>query len=794
LLPPSVEGVRVSGVGSGSALLVASVDPHGFDTRYRFEYGTEDCFVSVCSNVVPAPVDGDAGSGGGFVRVSAPVTGLLPGTKYYFRVVVSSHCNPEVPGEVCGVTGPGTGPAVSFTTFSLGGGGLPDGRVFEMVSPLVKNGGDVFPLSASTANCALCMPGVSKEHFPMQSTADGGRMVYEGDPFAVAGDAVSENEYLSVRGAGGGWGVPTDLSPVLEGKATPQGYKGFSADLSRGVLYEIEQSFEGAPSGYPDLYLKDTVGGGLQPLVTEAPSNVTGKEFALTFAGASSDFSHVIFSSNGVLATESGLAAPPGGGLYEWVNGSLRLVSILPGDTTEPGAVFGSGDPNFSHAISSADGSRVFWTDTNSGGGHLGRVYVRVNGENTLEVPAGGAFVTASVDGSRVLLSDGRVYRIEGETVVEETDLTSGSGGFQGILGASDDLSTVYFVDTAVLTGVEENGEGATAKPGADNLYFSQDGSVRFVANLVGGDNATNLNQGEAASQTGDWSVAPSARTAQVTSDGRYVAFMSKAGLTPEAASAPGVFEVYEFDAGTGRLVCGSCNPTGEPPIGPSTLGVPGRLGVSGQAEPTIGVSTPSNLSQNGRLFFDSYDQLSPADKNGGFEDVYEYEPNGLGTCGVSGGCVFLISSGQDDSNSSFVSATPSGGDVFFTTRSQLVPQDRDDLMDLYDARINGTPPPPEPSVCTTNDTCKGMSSSSSPPVLETLPSTIITGSGNLLAPAPPQPPVPPVHKPTQKERLAKALKACHKLRSKRKRTACEARARRLYGAAKRAKRAGRGR
>ena len=57
LFPPSVEGVGVSvgGIGSGSAVLEATVHPHGFDTKYRFEYGTEDCIENPCAQSVPAP-------------------------------------------------------------------------------------------------------------------------------------------------------------------------------------------------------------------------------------------------------------------------------------------------------------------------------------------------------------------------------------------------------------------------------------------------------------------------------------------------------------------------------------------------------------------------------------------------------------------------------------------------------------------------------------------------------------------------------------------------------------------
>ena len=70
-------------------------------------------------------------------------------------------------------------------------------------------------------------------------------------------------------------------------------------------------------------------------------------------------------------------------------------------------------------------------------------------------------------------------------------------------------------------------------------------------------------------------------------------------------------------------------------------------------------------------------------------EDVYEYEPNGAGSCqSATGGCVSLISSGSSSRESAFVEATPSGSDVFFLTAAQLLPQDTDTAFDIYDARV----------------------------------------------------------------------------------------------------------
>ena len=61
-----------------------------------------------------------------------------------------------------------------------------------------------------------------------------------------------------------------------------------------------------------------------------------------------------------------------GNDLYDSVAGQLSLVNVLPNGTVAPHATFGSAPsgvtepPDFSHVIS-ADGSRIFWTDLNTG-------------------------------------------------------------------------------------------------------------------------------------------------------------------------------------------------------------------------------------------------------------------------------------------------------------------------------------------------------------------------------------------------------------------------------------------
>ncbi len=101
-------------------------------------------------------------------------------------------------------------------------------------------------------------------------------------------------------------------------------------------------------------------------------------------------------------------------------------------------------------------------------------------------------------------------------------------------------------------------------------------------------------------------------------------------------------------------------------------------------------------MTDSGRLYFDSQDSLVPADTNHGVEDVYQYEPPAgpeepaANTCGRSEGCTTLISAGTGVVDSNFIAIDPAAGNVFFTSRDQLTLRDKDDLIDLYDAREEG--------------------------------------------------------------------------------------------------------
>ena len=697
---PVVESESVSFVTSSTATLGAQINPKGSETRYVFQYITDAAYqanepTERFVGATEAPLGGAVlGSGQAPLSAGVALVGLQPDTEYHYRAIATSHCDPEKEEELC----EDTGPAQVFRTFPVEAPGLPDGRAYELVSPAQKNGGEVLPADPGAASCNHCKPGtVNVNHFPMLSAPDGEAVAYEGLPFSFTEGAAKENEYLSRRTASG-WQT-TVLSPYLGGsgtdRGTDQGYKAFNVELTRGLLYQINPTLSPeAPAGYANLYTQDTANpSALTPLLKTEPPNRAPR---LTYAGASADFSQFFFEADDALTGETPFApeAVDGGqeknNLYESAGDQLRLVNVLPGNAeTAPGAVFGSGErlgvgslgvrpADYSHAISD-DGSRAFWSD------EAGQVYVRENGESTRAIPDlpgipdPGKFLSASADGSQVLLSNGHIYDLETEEII---DLTEGEGGFQGITGQSEDLSRIYFVDTAVLTGEEENDQGAKAQSGKYNLYAWHEGAVDFVATLDPGDNPT-ASGGPAA---GDWMASPSQRSAEASPNGRWVAFLSKAPLTGyDNAGCGGLcLEVFLYDSATQELICASCNPSGVRPLGRSIL----RLIDAADGS----IPQPRYLTDEGRLYFDTQDSISPFDTNNGVEDVYQYEPEGVGKppCKRKGGCVSLISAGHEPVDSNFLAADQTGKNIFFTTRDQLVLKDRDDLIDLYVAREDG--------------------------------------------------------------------------------------------------------
>jgi hypothetical protein len=649
---------------------------------------------------------------------------------------------------------------------------LPDGRVYELVSPAQKSGGvgNVFPLGSLVAS--------PQAGLSLQSSPDGEGIVYEGEDFYEPRLGSVRNHYLSLRGPGS-WSAQ-NLTPGLQAESQNDANLdvGFSPDLSIGIIKSLVSLAEGAPKDYANLYIAQ--GASLEPLLTAPPPNRATDTLGITntfgygtdrgvheellFAGgndgaeAAPAFSHLLFEANDALtpATATAPAAVDGGelenNLYEWTGGGLRLVNVLPNGQTEHGASFGIeyGDeypgalilPSLSHVIS-ADGARIFWTDE-----HNGYLYVREDGDRTKLIATGVQFQTASTDGSRVFFT--KEEQLHEYNTISETTTDLASSGVQGLLGASDNGAYVYFVSTGVLAGGGEAG-----KP---NLYLVHEGKTRFIATLLPADNevrgvGTNVVEG-------DWFRTFAGRTSEVSPSGRYVAFASHKSLTgydntDAAVGGRADLELFLYDSATATLACASCNTDGTRPTSETQPPAPQNATYQQRY-----------IDDNGRLFFSTRDPVLAQATNGASR-VFEYE----------NGQVYLISPGMAEDDAVFADASESGNDVFFTTRQQLVPADRDQNVDLYDARVAGRAEESAPPSCS-REACREPISS---PVFQAPVSAAYVGPGNLMPPAP-LPPVKLKPKPlTRAQKLAKALRACGAKRNRHRRAACEARARRRF-------------
>jgi hypothetical protein len=580
------------------------------------------------------------------------------------------------------------------------------------------------------------------------------------------------------------------------------------------------------------------------------------------FVAGTPDLGHVVLFTHVALTS----TPTPEGGLYEWGAGQLSLVSVLPTDEGggpaggEPSLGGGEVGQNARDAIS-PDGSRVVWHTS-------GALYVRdvPRGESVrLDVlqPGGtgrgeaaeAVFQDASVDDSRVFFTDTQRLTADsgarqslkladlyecgvgvgtgGELECDLADLTprstSGeSAGVQGVLGVSEDGSYVYFVADGVLenggvpvAGAVQGTCNGLVSPGKlCNLYVRHDGVTSLVAVLSGEDQP-------------DWGLPELEQlTSRVSPDGGWLAFMSDRSLTGydnhDVLSGKPDEEVFLYDAGAGRLVCASCNPSGARPVGALDRREPGPLvdpegvwnGVSGVGRWLAG-SVPGwspfasrlaryqsrYLSDNGRLVFDGHDALVPGAVGGSWM-VYEWEPVGVGGCGVGvvgfepgvGGCVGLVSSGVDGEESAFLDASATGGrdaegregggDVFFLTTAKLVLADFDTDYDVYDAHECSVgfaclgAGVEQSLVCVTEGSCKAAVTPQ-PSIFGAPASATFSGIGNVATP----PAVKPVVL-SRAQKLAAALKACRVKASKHKREVCEAGARKRYGPVKKAKKA----
>ncbi len=825
-LPPvSIDATSASEVNDRSARLEAELNPHGLASEYHFEYDTSPYTESQPAHAhgtsIPIP-DASIAAQSSDVAVSELIQGLEASSTYHYRVIANNAL-----GETRGADH-------SFKTQGPSAT-LADGRAWELVSPANKHGAPLEP--------------ITEEGGLIQAASGGGAFAYVAAGTLGArskgGRSPEDSQLLSRRDPSTGWSTEDistaheELSLLVAGELSE--YTSFAEDLSAGAL-EPKGATALSPQASEKTPYRREADGEFVPLVNAANVPV-GAKFGgkVTFEAASPDLNQIVLSSSQVLAAgfEAGFVPNGSASLYELSRGKLSLVSVLPNGkaAAEEGAsaTLGSNGQNMRGAVSE-DGGRVFF-------GTGGQLLMRdVTLGKTLQLDeaqpgasgksGGGAFQAASRDGSKVFFSDSSRLTADATAKPGEQDLymceigvsagkeptcaltdlsvdhnAGEAANVEGMVTAIDQRGAhVYFVASGILTSAA-NQQGEHAVAGGPNLYeYDTDArQIELVAVLSSAD--------EGIVETGQLKLHN--LTARSSPDGRYFAFMSQRSLTGydnhDVHSGQPDEEAYLFDSVSGALRCLSCNPSGSRPLGvfdPPRETFPGLLvdhprswretwlagSIAGWTAQSLGRSFYQSrfLSNSGRTFFNSSDQLVPQDTNK-VNDVYQYEPPGIGDCSTSsatysatsGGCVSLISSGTSKEESAFLDASENGDEAFFLTGTRLTSSDIDGAFDVYDAHVCSAsspcppPPPPPPPGCE-GDSCLNLSAP---------PAEITPGSLTYKGPENAKPPVPPKTKAkaklTKAQLLAKALKACKKKRQKAKRQPCEKQARKKYGAKK---------
>ncbi len=574
---------------------------------------------------------------------------------------------------------------------------LPEGRVYEMVSPPYKADYGVDDFGSS-----------------MGAAPDGESFVFQSLGAFAGAKADSVSVPYVARRTSSGWVTSSTNPPPADGRLP--GIVAYSFDLSEQIAPAgAQKAGQLSGVGTAALILGDLSAPEISfvqawPL-PDGPASFPSEPGQESFlSGASADLSHAVFYI-------------PFGGLYQIVGiggpePKAEAVAVL-GEPDGPAGTILHACPSAGskrevelsgrlHAISN-DGSEIFF-----GIQECDLAYVRVNGKTTFQLAPSGAFWGASQDGSKAFVSNGA-----GELLMDVIDSEPGHeaisetvpitlGAEAKLVVSSDDGSHVYFTSTSVLAG--PNGQGNTAEAGASNLYV-YDTITRKTAFIATAEvDTTGDNGGEVNYE------------AQTTPDGRFLVFTTRARLTSDDTDTAA--DVYRYDAETGEIVLVSVGEDGHDDNGNNSAfdariaaPVEGQEGVN--AINMWRLDTRAISDDGSVIVFSTAEPLSTRAVNGNV-NIYVWHEGRVG----------MISTGLSQTSDELPVVSQSGRDIFFVTSQDILPQDSDGLPDIYDARIDGGfPEPPVPAGGCSGDTCQGPPSV--PSLLSAPASATFFGLGN---------------------------------------------------------------
>jgi hypothetical protein len=660
---------------------------------------------------------------------------------------------------------------------------LPDCRGYELVSPPEKAGGHVAAVTGRTEAAAdgsalafisttafgeVRGTGVESEYMAQRSGA-------AGTPgWSTHGLIPKQDPLLLVA-------VPAGMSPGYRGLFSPdlstgvfQAWSPLTDDPDVALVRNLYVGRDLRSPGQESYSLVTACPAcGDIPLV---PPNIRGARQVV--AGASEDFEQVLFES------ELDLTGDGEGVIKAYVSdgGVVRLVGKVPPDgggacgaggpecvvPTEGGgasiAGLGASAPMLTPNVISDDGSRVNFTapvaqdivaldssnlyqaDSHGTVSTADDTTVRINVSERTEADnaAAAVYETASADGSRVffksrqaltndaLVGPDHLYMWQRDslpggghlTLIDRDEEPSDSpAGVQGVIGASDDGTYVYFVAESQLVA-----DAPALDSMQRGIYLWHEGEITYIGAFTldtgRGDHTDNLLDGNSLGLK----YVRFALHSRVSADGKAMSFTATngAGLTGfdhnttgcGDGGSQGCLGYYVYRAEQDSLACATCNPDGTRP----TSDIAFQLAVTA----TWSVSAPypnRRLSEDGRrVFFSSREKLVVEDINGRY-DAYQYD--------AVTGRISLLSSGKSSSDAYFMDASASGDDVFIWTRERLVGWDVDDAFDFYDARVGGGVAEPVAAAgeCV-GASCRGPLAT--PPGATAASSAVAVGSGNV--------------------------------------------------------------
>jgi hypothetical protein len=639
---------------------------------------------------------------------------------------------------------------------------LPDCRAYELVTPRIKGDNSSFAKIRGFADgehvmfeSILPLPGAQSGQFEMgvSSRTPSGWVTTSlampagsGEPFGLNG------------GRSAPLGTGLDLLSTVS----------FTSDFSAAFIDapfqygELDQNKHwntfriGIPSGAASIESLPDGGAMTEELIDPPNFYSTSTFFREAFfpgaflAGNSSDGSRVFFETTVKLPVAAGSPQDTHGSgneIFERHDGHTYLVGVLPDHSVAAcGAELGlDGMTQFvfseqegvisAYGSVSRDGTNIVFNSPSpfsEGCPEAAKTYLRIdNGQSdarTIELP--GRFLSRTADQQKLFLT--------GEGDIYEYDIASGQntivgklGGGLGsaLIGSSTDGSRVYSTPGSYVAGghlsLFENGV-------VKQLPIPSSGALPLTGTVD--------------------SLLPHAQSYNrpaVSSDGSRLVFVDTENLTNY--DSKGHHEVYMYNATTNKITCLSCNPDGASPqndsgllAGESIHSYLGNGGTENEQAKNLLVNNvftenmyPAVSNDDRHVFFDSREGLVPQDTNG-IEDVYEWEQAGTGTCGisntnysmVSGGCVYLISSGSGSNGSWIVGAGEDGGNVLFVSNDSLTPQVDESAREIYDARIDGGFPFAEPVYGCDSGQCQGPQTPA-PLLLAPPPSATFVGVGN---------------------------------------------------------------